>query len=193
MARKMLNDVMRSAFTTKWKGDKAERPTMDIVRHSIVGGDPDKVGVTFSINQNYIDGFKGSAKEKGLLNSMFGSAGNNQISVVMDKSAVNSTFFKELEPTPVEYVFNSQGNITIDAFAGTAGTATISRTNSGMISVTGKMKAFDQASGRLMDVPQPWNALLEGDANINDAYAIIAQTLNEQAQDNITQSRGLIK
>jgi hypothetical protein len=193
MARKMLNDVMRSAFTTKWKGDKAERPTMDIVRHSIVGGNPDKVGVTFSINQNYIDGFKGSAKEKGLLNSMFGSAGNNQISVVMDKSAVNSTFFKELEPTPVEYVFNSQGNITIDAFAGTAGTATISRTNSGMISVTGKMKAFDQASGRLMDVPQPWNALLEGDANINDAYAIIAQTLNEQAQDNITQSRGLIK
>jgi predicted transcriptional regulator len=193
LARNMLNDIMRSAFTTKWKGDKADRPTMDIVRHSIVGGDPDKVGVTFSINQNYIDGFKGSAKEKGLLNSMFGAGGTNQISVVMDKSAVKSTFFKELEPTPVEYVFNSQGNITIDAFAGTAGTATISRTPSGMISVTGKMKTFDPASGRLVDVPEPWNALLEDDANINDAYSIIAQTLHEQAQDNITQSRGLIK
>lgn len=193
LARNMLNDIMRSAFTTKWKGDKADRPTMDIVRHSIVGGDPDKVGVTFSINQNYIDGFKGSAKEKGLLSSMFGAGGTNQISVVMDKSAVKSTFFKELEPTPVEYVFNSQGNITIDAFAGTAGTATISRTPSGMISVTGKMKSFDPASGRLVDVPEPWNALLEDDANINDAYAIIAQTLHEQAQDNITQSRGLIK
>lgn len=193
LAKNMLGDIMRSAFTTKWKGDKANRPTMEIVRHSIVGGDPNKVAVTFSINQDYLDQFKGSAKEKGLLSSMVGAGGNNKISVIMDKSAVKSTFFKETEPTPIEYVFNSQGNITIDAFAGTAGTATISKTPSGMISVTGKMKAFDPESGRLVDVQQPWNALLEDDANINDAYAIIAQTLQEQALDNIAQSRGLIK
>ena len=193
LAKNMLNDIMRSAFTTKWKGDKAERPTMDITRHSLVGGDPDKVGVTFSINQNYIDGFKGSAKEKGLLNSMFGAGGNNKISVVMDKKATNSNFFRELEPTPVEYVFNSRGSIAINAFANTAGAATISKTPSGFISITGNMKVFDPDSGRLVDMPNAWNGLLENDANINDAYALVTQALHEQAQDNIAQSRGLIK
>jgi hypothetical protein len=193
LAKNMLNDIMRSAFTTKWKGEKAERPTMDITRHSLVGGDPNKVGVTFTINQNYIDGFKGSAKEKGLLNSMFGAAGNNKISVVMDKKAANSTFFRELEPTPVEYVFNSKGSIAVNAFANTAGAATISKTPSGFISITGNMKVFDPDSGRLVDMPNAWNGLLENDANINDAYAMVTQALHEQAQDNIAQSRGLIK
>lgn len=193
LAKKMLNDIMRSAFTTKWKGEKAERPTMDITRHSLVGGDPNKVGVTFTINQNYIDGFKGSAKEKGLLNSMFGAAGNNKISVVMDKKAANSKFFRELEPTDVEYVFNSKGSLSVNAFANIAGSATISKTPSGLISITGNMKAFDPETGRLVDIPSAWSHMLNNDANINDAHALVVQALQEQAQENIAQSRGLIK
>lgn len=193
LSKKMLNDIMRSAFTTKWKNDKAERPTMEIVRHSVIAGDADKVGVTFTINQNYIDGFKGSAKEKGILNSMFGADGNNKISVVMDKSAAKSGFFRELDPTPIEYVFNSKGSISLNAYSSTAGTATISKTPSGFISVSGSMKAFDEETGRLVTVSEPWTGLLRNDANINDAYAIVNQALYEQSQENVARSRGAIK
>jgi hypothetical protein len=193
LTKKIMNDVMRSAFTTKWKGDKAERPTMDIVRHGMVGGDPDKVGVTFSINQNYIDNFKGSAKEKGLLNSMYGATGNNKLSVIMDKDVVSSTFFKELEPTPIEYVFNSMGSIKVDAFAATGGTATITRASSGEISVIGALKFYDPVSKTMVDIPNSIDQVFNEDADINEVYRSVGELFYNQNMDNVNQSRSGIK
>ena len=193
LAKKIMSDVMRSAFTTKWKGDKADRPTMDIVRHGMVGGDPDKVGVTFSINQNYIDGFKGSAKEKGLLNSMFGSTGNNQISVVMDKDATSSAFFRELEPTPVEYVFNTMGSIKIDAFEATGGVATISRASTGEISVLGTLKVYDPATKTIVAMPNSIDTVYDEDTDINEVYKAVGELFYNQNLDNVTQTRSGIK
>lgn len=193
LAKKIINDVMRSAFTTKWKGDKAERPTMDIVRHGMVGGDPDKVGVTFSINQNYIDNFKGSAKEKGLLNSMYGAGGNNQISVIMDKDATSSTFFRELEPTPIEYVFNTMGSLTVDAFADNGGTASITRTSTGQISVIGSLKVYDPQTKTMVVMPNSLDQVFGEDADINEVYNSVGELFYNQNMDNVNQSRSGIK
>ena len=193
LAQKMMADIMRSTFTTKWEGDKADRPTMDVVRHNIVGGDPDKVGVTFSINQNYIDNFKGSAKEKGILNSMFGSAGSNQISVIMDKSATNSTFFTELEPTDVEYVFNTMGSISVNAFKETGGYATIGRSSTGAVTVTGASKVYDPDTKRIVEMPNSISFVFEEDADINEVHNSVVEFLYAQNQENIDRSRGGIK
>ena len=193
LAKKMFTDIMRSAFTTKWKGDKAERPTMDIVRHNLVGGDPDRVGVTFSINQNYIDNFKGSAKEKGLLNSMFGAEGNNQISIVMDKDATSSSFFRELEPTPIEYVFNSMGSLKVDAFASNGGTATITRASSGEISVLGSYKVYNPETRTLVEVPNSIDQVFDEDADINEVYNAVGELFYSQSMDNVNQTRSGIK
>lgn len=193
LAKRMMADIFRSAFTTKWEGDKADRPTMDVVRHNIIGGDPDKVGVTFSINQNYIDNFKGSAKEKGILNSMFGSAGSNQISVIMDKSATSSKFFTELEPTDVEYVFNTTGKLSVDAFAETGGYATITRSTTGSITAVGAQKVYDPETKRIVEMPNSIDFVFPEDADINQIHASLVEVLYSQNQDNIERSRAGIK
>lgn len=193
LTKKMLNDIMRNAFTNNWKDNKANRPVMDVTRYGTVAGDADKVGVSFNISQDYIDQFKGTAKEKGLLYSLIGEKGNNEISVVMDRNAVNSRFFTELEPTPVEYVFNNTGSVSINGFENTAGTATITKTGSGYFSVTGTVKAFDETTGRLVDQPGGWNALIPDDGDINTVYARAMEALKYQAEDNISRSRGLIQ
>lgn len=193
LTKKIMNDVMRSAFTTKWKGDKAERPTMDIIRHGMAGGDPDRVGVTFSINQNYIDNFKGSEKEKGLLNSMYGAGGNNKLSIVIDKDATNSRFFRELEPTPVEYVFNTMGSITIDAFADNGGVATISRASTGEISVVGSVKVYDPQTKTMVTKPNSIDFVYNEDADINEINRSVGELFYNQSLDNVNQTRSGIK
>jgi hypothetical protein len=193
LTKKMLNDIMRTAFTTNWKDAKANRPMMDVTKYGVVAGDPDKVGVTFDISQDYLDQFKGTAKEKGLLASMFGEGGNSQISMVIDRSAVKSNFFKDFDPTPVEYVFNNTGSVAINGFESTAGTAVISKTGSGYYAVNGTIKSFDENTGRLVEQPGGWNAVIPDDGDINHVYATAMEVLKDQAQENISRSRGLIK
>jgi hypothetical protein len=190
-AKKMLNDILRSAFTTEWKANKADRPVMDVELHNIVGNDPNKIAVSFNINQDYIDKFKGSEKEKGLLKDLYGANGETKISFVMDKDAAQSNFFTQFEPSPAEYIMNTKGSVNISSYADTGGYATISKTSSGLYSTTGELKYIDENTGRLTSVPL--NSLGYQSSDLNVLYAQVNELLKAQALDNIQTARGLGK
>jgi hypothetical protein len=191
LSKKMLNDIMRSAFSTNWKSDKANRPVMDVELYNVVGNDPNKVGVSFTLNQDYIDQFRGSEKEKGLLQKLYGEQGQSKISFVMDKDAAQSNFLTQFEPTPAEYIMNSTGSVNISTYSGTGGYATISKTGGGYFSTTGEIKYLDENTGRLESMPI--NGLGYEGSDLNVLYAQVNELLKAQALDNIQASRGFIK
>jgi hypothetical protein len=191
LTKKMLNEVMRSAFTTKWKEDKANRPVMDVELHNLVGNDPNKIGVSFTINQDFIDQFKGTEKEKGILKDLYGASGQSKISFVMDKDAAQSNFLTQFEPSPEEYIMNTKGSVNISSYSETGGYATISKTPGGYFSTTGELKYVDENTGKL--VSMPLNGLGYESSDLNNLYAQVNELLKEQALDNIQTARGLNK
>lgn len=191
LTKNMLNEIMRTAFTTAYKDNKTDRPVMDVELHNIVGNDPNKVGVSFTINQDFLDKFKGTAKEKGLLAKMVGESGQNKISFVMDKDKAQSNFLTQFEPTPAEYIMNTTGSLHINDYAGYSGHATITKTDGGYFSTTGELKYVDDQTGKL--VSTSLNGVGQQTSDINVLYAQINELLRVQAQQNIQTSRGISK
>jgi hypothetical protein len=124
---------------------------------------------------------------------MYGAAGNNKLSIVIDKDATNSRFFRELEPTPVEYVFNTMGSIKIDAFADNGGVATISRASTGQISVVGSLKVYDPQTKTMVAMPNSIDFVYNEDADINEINRSVGELFYNQSLDNVNQTRSGIK
>lgn len=193
-AQNVLNEFMRSALTTKYDVKNADRPVIDITKFNVVGNDPNKVGVTFTINQAFAKKYAGSAKDGGYTSEASGmdalGAGGNKISVVFDKSAVKSDFFKKLEVNPVEYIFNSKGSIDINSYADIAGTAKITNNNNGYYTITSDLKYFNENTGRLETLQgedNPINGLfgeISADTDINATYGNAVAVINDVAVRN---------
>lgn len=193
-AQNVLNEFMRSALTTKYDVKNPDRPVIDITKFNVVGNDPNKVGVTFTINQAFAKKYAGSAKDGGYTSEMSGmdalGAGGNKISVVFDKSAVKSDFFKKLEVNPVEYIFNSKGSLDINSYADIAGTAKIANNNNGYYTITSDLKYFNENTGRLETLQgedNPINGLfgeISADTDINATYGNTVAVINDIAVRN---------
>ena len=117
-------------------------------------------------------------------------AGGNKISVVFDKSAVKSDFFKKLEVNPIEYIFNSKGSIDINSYADIAGTAKITNNNNGFYTITSDLKYFNENTGRLETLQgedNPINGLfgeISADTDINVTYGNAEAVINKVAVQN---------
>jgi hypothetical protein len=193
-AQNVLNEFMRSALTTKYDAKNPDRPVVDITKFNVVGNDPNKVGVTFTINQGFAKKYAGTAKDGGYTSEMSGmdalGAGGNKISVVFDKSAVKSNFFKSLEVNPVEYIFNSKGSIDINSYADIAGTAKITNNNNGYYTITSDLKYFNENTGKLETLQgedNPINGLfgeINADTDINATYGNAVAVINDVAVRN---------
>jgi hypothetical protein len=196
-ARSVLNEILRDAFTTKYKAENADRPVMDVTRAGIIAGDPDKVGVTFKISEAYIKKNAGSAKDPGfsrlLKNAEKGVS--NEITVIMDRNSVKSGFFKELEGSPVERLFNLQGSITLNAYEKQAGTIKITRGADGMIYTSGNLKSYDPETGQFVPLQGPngelpgINDVFPGDQDINSLVERLNYVALEQARANIARTK----
>jgi len=193
-AQNVLNEFMRSALTTKYDVKNPDRPVIDITKFNVVGNDPNKVGVTFTINQAFAKKYAGTAKDGGYTSEASGmdalGAGGNKISVVFDKSAVKSDFFKKLEVNPVEYIFNSKGSLDINSYADIAGTAKITNNNNGFYTITSDLKYFNENTGRLETLQgedNPINGLfgeISADTDINATYGNTVAVINDIAVRN---------
>lgn len=193
-AQNVLNEFMRSALTTKYDVKNPDRPVIDITKFNVVGNDPNKVGVTFTINQAFAKKYAGTAKDGGYTSEASGmdalGAGGNKISVVFDKSAVKSNFFKSLEVNPVEYIFNSKGSIDINSYADIAGTAKITNNNNGYYTITSDLKYFNENTGKLETLQgedNPINGLfgeINADTDINATYGNAVAVINDVAVRN---------
>jgi hypothetical protein len=193
-AQNVLNEFMRSALTTKYDVKNPDRPVVDITKFNVVGNDPNKVGVTFTINQAFAKKYAGTAKDGGYTSEMSGmdalGAGGNKISVVFDKSAVKSKFFKSLEVSPIEYIFNSKGALDINSYADIAGTAKITNNNNGYYTITSDLKYFNENTGKLETLQgedNPINGLfgeISADTDINATYRNAEAVINKVAVRN---------
>jgi hypothetical protein len=193
-AQNVLNEFLRSALTSKYDVKDENRPVIDITKFNVVGNDPNKVGVTFTINQAFAKKYAGSAKDGGYTSEMSGmdamGMGGNKISVVFDKSAVKSKFFRSLDVNPVEYIFNSKGSIDINSYADIAGTAKITNNNNGYYTINSDLKYFNEQTGRLETLQgedNPINGIfgnVNADTDINATYAKTVAYINDVAIQN---------
>lgn len=191
-ARKILDQTLRDAMTTQYKGTDANRPTMSVTRTAIVAGNPDQVGVTFKISDAYIKANSGSDTTPGFTKGMTG----NEITVVMNRKDVQSSFFRQLEGSPEEAIFNMKGSYTINAYEKSAGTITLSKNPDGSILFNSNMKIYNPETKTFEPAQLSNNGLgafdvLPADADFDNLVLKANMMLQATGNDNLRTIRGL--
>lgn len=120
----LMSDLLKSSFSTKWKKTNDKRPLYDVTRVGMAANDPGKVAVTFTLDQDFLDDYKGSEKLRGAARDMI-EAGQNKMSVLFDKSKVNSAFFASLEPSSTEFLLYNDGRYDVTGYEEFGGTGSI--------------------------------------------------------------------
>jgi len=131
----ILSNVLKDSFLTKWKRSDDKRPIFEVERIGMTMNDPNKVAVTFTIDDDYINKNKGTTNVTGITKDLLES-GQNKISVIFDKNRVKSTFFTSVDPTPIEYILNNQKSYTISGYEEFGGSGQLVKTPSGEIGYT---------------------------------------------------------
>jgi hypothetical protein len=191
-ARKVLDQTLRDAFTTQYKGTDANRPVMSVTRTAVVAGNPDQVGVTFKISDAYLKANAGSEASAGFTKGMPG----NEITVIMDRKDVNSNFFKQLDGSPQEAIFNMKGSYTINSYEKTAGSITLSKNADGSILFNSNMKIYNPET-KTFERAQLSNGglgafdILPGDADFDRLVLKANMMLQATNNDNLKTMRGL--
>jgi hypothetical protein len=178
----IMSQILRSSFQTKWKETNDNRPLFDITRMGMVQGDPNKVGLTFTLSEDFVKKYKGSEKSPGLTWGLKG----NDISVVMDRDKVNSQFFKSTETSDLEFILNSVGQLDINSYNQYGGTSSIKKSANGQYVIDHSLKYVDPESGQLMSVNQQY---VEPDVDINYLYAQLSTDLQTNYESVIRQLR----
>lgn len=181
-AADIMSQILRSSFQTKWKETNDNRPLFDITRMGMVQGDPNKVGLTFTLSEDFVKKYKGSEKNKGLT---WGLSGND-ISVVMDRDKVNSQFFKSTETSDLEFILNSVGQLDINSYSQYGGSSSIKKSANGQYVIDHSLKYVDPESGQLMSVNQQY---VEPNLDINYLYAQLSTDLQTNYESVIRQLR----
>lgn len=191
-ARQILDQTLRDAFSTQYKGTDANRPVMSVTRTAIVAGNPDQVGVTFKISDAYLKANSGSDTTPGFTKGMTG----NEITVVMNRKDVNSNFFKQLEGSPEEAVFNMTGSYTINSYEKTAGSITLSKNPDGSILFNSNMKIYNPET-KAFEPAQLSNGglgafdVLPADSDFDRLILKANMMLQATGEDNLKTIRGL--
>jgi hypothetical protein len=103
---------------------------------------------------------------------------------------IKSKFFKSLEVSPIEYIFNSKGALDINSYADIAGTAKITNNNNGYYTITSDLKYFNENTGKLETLQgedNPINGLfgeISADTDINATYRNAEAVINKVAVRN---------
>jgi len=181
-ASRILSQILRSSFQTKWKESNDDRPLFDITRSGMVQGDPNKVGLTFTLSEDFIKKYKGTEKNKGITWGLEGT----DISVVMDRDKVNSQFFKSTETSDLEFILNSTGQLDISSYSQYGGASSIKKSANGQYVIDHSLKYVDPESGQLMSVNQQY---VEQDIDINYLYAQLSTDLQNNYESIVRQLR----
>ncbi len=179
-AAAVISNILRESLGTKWKKTNDKRPMFDITRVGITQNNPNKVAVTFEINEDFINKYDGSTNNPGIT-AKLANSGDNKVSVLFDRDKVNSLFFTSIEPTPQEFILYNEGRLDITAYSEFGGTGSIVRDPvSGAKSFTLSQKHFNPETGKL-DSTTISNTM---DFDVNDMYAKMDAALSAKYDQN---------
>ena len=190
-AKDLVVNLLNHTLGSKWKSSNSKRPITNIIRTGIVGNDPNKVGVTFSLDEDFISMYAGSANVPGLTGSLAGTKPKT-VSVIFDRDKVESQFFKDIVQTELEFLYNTNGSLPINAFESVAGSATIVRSANGTPVLNASVKYVDEKTGGFKSVdmdPIVYNKT----ADINTIYEEYYNLFYQQALLNYKLKRNASK
>jgi len=151
-AATIMGDVFKHALSTRWKKNNDKRPIFEIERVGTTMNDPNFIAATITLDADYITQNAGTKEKKGLTWDLLQS-GQNKISAVFNKKFVSSPFFTSIEPTPVEFILNTTGTYTVDAYKDLGGYGYISKDiNTGDMFWSLSKKQFNPETGQLESV-----------------------------------------
>jgi hypothetical protein len=177
-AAKIMSQILRTSFQTKWKENNNNRPLFDVTRMGIVQGDPSKVGLTLTLSEDFVKDYKGTDKAKGITWGMDG----RDVSIIMDRDKVNSQFFKSTETSDLEFVFNSLGELNIDTYNQYGGQSSIKKSSNGQFVIDHAFKYVDPETGQLLTANRQF---VDQDQDINYLYAQLSADLQSRYESNI--------
>jgi hypothetical protein len=151
-AANIMGDIFKHALSTRWKKDNDKRPIFEVNRVGTTLNDPNFIAATITLDADYISQNAGTKDKHGPTWDLLQS-GQNKISAVFNKKFVSSPFFTSIEPTPVEFILNTTGSYTIDAYKDLGGYGYISKDiNTGSMFWSLSKKQFNPETGELESV-----------------------------------------
>ncbi len=153
-AQAIIGDLLKHSFSTKWKRTNDKRPIFEVERVGMTMNDPNMVAVTFTVDPDYLNANKGSETLPGTTWDMIQN-NQNKISAIFNKNFVASPFFTSIEPTPVEFILDTKGSYSIDAYKDLGGYGYIGKDlNTGNAYWSLSKKYFNPETGQLEEFQQ---------------------------------------
>jgi hypothetical protein len=179
-AQSIISNLLKESLSTKWKTKDSKRPLFDITRVGITQNNPNKVAVTFEIDQDFINKYDGSKDNPGITAGL-AESGDNKVSLLLDRDKVTSTFFTSTEPTPQEFLLHNNGRVDVNAYNEFGGTGSIVKDPvSGTKSFTLTRKYMNPETGQLEELVMGDY----GDFDVNDMYEKINLELASRYKQN---------
>jgi hypothetical protein len=179
-AQSIISNLLKESLSTKWKTKDSKRPLFDITRVGITQNNPNKVAVTFEIDQDFINKYDGSENNPGITAGL-AESGDNKVSLLLDRDKVSSTFFTSTEPTPQEFLLHNNGRVDVNAYNEFGGTGSIVKDPvSGTKSFTLTRKYMNPETGQLEELVMGDY----GDFDVNDMYEKINLELASRYKQN---------
>lgn len=164
-------DLIYSHIQGGKKKTDADRARFDMTVHPIIGNDPNKVGFTIKLDEEFASKNAGSSKNEGA------TAGADAFTIVMDKNDVTADAYQRLNKGSYTTLMEAYSQVNLNEFSKYGGQMTITPNPGGPGYLTrGTMKFFDPESGTFKEMVYD---------QVSNPYAtpdMIAQSLNADLQ-----------
>lgn len=164
-------DLIYSHIQGGKKKTDAGRARFDMTIHPIIGNDPNKVGFTIKLDEEFADKNSGSENKAGA------TSGTDAFTIVMDKNDVTADAYQRLNKGTYTTLMEAYGQVNLNDFSKYGGQMTITPNPNGQGYLTrGTMKFFDQESGTFKEMAYD---------QVSNPYAtpdMIAHSLNADLQ-----------
>ena len=187
IAADILQNLLTNSLNVKWKNTNDKRPLTNILRSGIVLNDPNKIGVTFSLDEDFIKMYAGSADDPGLTAALKGEK-SKAVSVIFDRNSVESTFFKDIVQSELEFLYNTTGQLTFDTYSKEGGNGNIRRGPNGYPIVEMSQVYIDENTGRFQRINLD-PVVYDREVDINKLAAQMDTYFYEVAKNNTMQAR----
>jgi len=164
-------DLIYSHIQGGKKKTDAGRARFDMTVHPIIGNDPNKVGFTIRMDEEFATKNGGSSKTPGA------TAGSDTFTIVMDKNDVTADAYQRLNKGSYTTLMEAYGQVNLNEFSKYGGQMNITPNPSGQGYLTrGTMKFFDPESGTFKEM------VYDQASNPYATPDMIAQSLNADLQ-----------
>ena len=112
-AQKLMN-VIYNDFKSMYKDEN--RPILDITYADIAGSDANTIGMNIKLNQDYINKYKGTEKEKGLMADYMETLLTEGLTIYTQRQGAQNLFTAGMAKSPLERLMDVTGEIKMDTY-----------------------------------------------------------------------------